>query len=60
MSVFSSIGTFRSNTTSAYILCSKAVRIVRKMLIPRGQPDSQHKEEQLMMVDELRIPGIRV
>ena len=34
-----------------------------KMLIPRGQPDSQradiqHKEEQLMMVDELRIPGI--
>jgi UDP-N-acetylmuramoylalanine--D-glutamate ligase len=29
-----------------------------KLLIPRGHPDSQHKEEQLMMVDELRIPGI--
>lgn len=38
-----------------------------KLLIPRGLPDSQrsalqtdfqHKEEQLMMVDELRIPGI--
>ncbi|MCS6809574.1 MAG: UDP-N-acetylmuramoyl-L-alanine--D-glutamate ligase, partial [Bacteroidota bacterium] len=30
-----------------------------KMLIPREQPDSQqHKEEVLMMVDELRIPGI--